>query len=135
MSSRVAKPVSDFPPYFSVVAAYVRSVFSAGRLPPGDWVHLDRLERGNRTELMERARQYGPVFKGFMENRLVVCVMGYDRGRKLLKDHAADLKPVAIQIESLVPKGFMRQMQGQCHREYRKRLVQALTADVLLVDP
>ncbi len=136
MSNRVAKPVSAVPPYLSVARAYVRSAFSAARLPPGDWVHLDRLERGNRTELMERARQYGPVFKGFMENRLVVCVLGHDRGRKLLKDHAADLKPVTIQLEGLVPQGFMRQMQGQCHRHYRKCLVQGLTAmDLAAFEP
>jgi cytochrome P450 len=97
-------------------------------LPPGDLVPLDELERGHRTLLVERAATLGPVFKGLMEKRIVVCVVGHARARRLLKEHAAALRPVTIDIKPVVPAGFLRQMEGDTHRHYRKALVQAVNA-------
>ena len=123
---QLSKPLPDRPPYLGIARAYTRSWLSSSALPPGDFVHIDHLERANRTLLIERARTYGPIFKGFMENRLAVCVLGHVTGRRLLKEHASALQPVSIQLESLFPKGFMRQMEGQCHRDYRQILVRSL---------
>lgn len=86
------------------------------------------MERADRRLLIERAADYGPIFKGLMENRLAVCVVGHGLGRRLLKEHAASLRPVAIPLEPLVPKGFMRQMDGECHQRYRRALVQGVNA-------
>ena len=38
------------------------------------------------------------------------------------------LRPVTIDIKPLVPGGFMRQMDGEVHRRYRKALVHAVNA-------
>jgi cytochrome P450 len=71
-----------------------------------------------------------------MEKRLVVCVVGHALGRRLLKEHSALLRPVTIDIKPVVPAGFMRQMEGEAHRSYRKALVQAVNAiDVDLLAP
>jgi cytochrome P450 len=112
--------------YLKVARSYVRSWWLRRALPPGDLVAIDSLERANRTLLIERATNYGPIFKGLMEDSLAICVVGHELGRRLLKEHAASLQPVAIQIESMVPKGFMRQMDGECHRHYRRVLVQGV---------
>jgi len=114
--------------YLEVARAYGQSWWSRRALPPGDLVAIDRLERANRTLLIERAIRFGPIFKGLMEDSLAICVVGHGLGRRLLKEHAACLRPVSIQIGSLVPNGFMRQMDGECHRHYRRALVQGINA-------
>lgn len=124
--SQLARPLRGHPPYLSMAKAFARAWISFRKLPPGNFVHIDELERGNRTVLIDREATYGPVFKAFMEKRMAVCVVGHALGRRLLKEHASALKPVTIQLEPLVPKGFMRQMEGQCHRDYRRKLVRAL---------
>jgi cytochrome P450 len=113
-------------PYLVVAKAYARSLWSGKSLPPGKLVHLDHLERADRTLLIDYANSYGPVFKGLMENQLAVCVVGHDLGRRLLKEYAESLRPVSIKLDSLFSVGFMREMQGECHRAYRKQLVNGI---------
>ena len=115
-------------PRLETLRAFCRAWFSRGTLPPGDLVPIDELERGNRTVLLDRAAQHGPIWKGLMEKRVVVCVVDLALGRRLLKEHGPSLRPVSIQLEPLVPKGFMRQMDGECHRRYRKALVSGIHA-------
>jgi hypothetical protein len=71
-----------------VVRAYLSAMCRRRPLPPGTLVHLDLLERGNRYILLDRAKVYGPVFKAIMQDRLVICVIGSDIGRRLLREQA-----------------------------------------------
>jgi len=123
-----AKPLSDRRPLVDALRAFLTTLRRRRPLPPGDLVPLDEIERAHRTVLIERAATLGPVFKGLMEKRLVVCIVGHALGRRLLKEHAASLRPVTIDIKPVVPAGFMRQMEGEAHRRYRKALVQAVNA-------
>lgn len=123
---QVAKPLSDRHPLLATVRAWGRALRARTPLPPGELIDLGAAERGQRRLLVERAARHGPVFKGLMERRLVVCVVGNGLGRRLLRDHAAALRPVAIRIETVVPAGFMRRMDGEQHRRYRQALVRAL---------
>ncbi len=113
-------------PHSSVRYAYVRTLFSRYKLPPGKLIRLDHTEMTNRTVLLELASQWGPVFKAIAWGELGICVVGIPLGRRLLKDHGADLKPMTIELGPLFPKGFLRQMQGEEHRTYRKALTQAI---------
>lgn len=128
MFAPTARPAPQRPPYLALAQALARSWWSRHPLPPGDLVALDRLERANRRLLIERTADHGPIFKGLMENRLAVCVVGHGIGRRLLKEHSASLRPVAIQLEPLVPKGFMRQMDDESHHRYRRALVHGVNA-------
>lgn len=126
ISPRVPNPLSGRRPWLAVSLAYGRALWRRHRLPPGDLLDIGELERGHRTLLIDRAARYGPVFKGLMERRLVVCVLGHSLGRRLLKEHAASLRAVSIELESLFPYGFMRGMEGDVHRNYRKTLVRGI---------
>ncbi len=126
MKKAVSKPLSEFKPWLAVAKAHSRALWHRQRLPPGKLVDIGALERGNRSLLLDYAQQHGPVFKGLMERRLVVCVVGHSLGRNLLRDHAQSLQAVSIQLESLFPQGFMRGMQGTTHRDYRKALVRGI---------
>jgi len=126
MHPNVARPFADRDPAVEVAQAYERASAAGRRLPPGDLVDILDLERRKRTVLLDLAAEYGPVFKAIMNRRLVVCVVGDALGRRVLKEHAKSLRPLSIEIESLVPKGFMRGMEGETHRRYRRALVQAI---------
>jgi cytochrome P450 len=128
IATQLRKPIADRSPYPSIARAYAKSWLSWKRLPPGDLVSLDDLERNNRTILMERSAVFGPIFKGLMENRLVVCIVDDTMGRRLLLENAKSLRQVAIQIDQLFPHGHMRQMEGETHREYRKMLGRGIAA-------
>ncbi|HLX28077.1 MAG TPA: cytochrome P450 [Casimicrobiaceae bacterium] len=128
MHPKVAKPFSEHNPLAEVAQSYGRALLAGRRLPPGDLVDILELERRTRAALLDIAAEHGPVFKGIMHRRMVVCVVGHALGRRVLIEHAKSLRPLTIEIESLVPKGFMRGMAGETHRNYRRALVQAISA-------
>lgn len=118
-------------PHWSAACAAVRGTFSRARLPPGSLVRLDELEKSDRRFLLRRAQEVGPVFKAIAWNELWICVVGLPLGRRLLREHGEHLKPVTLKLEALFPKGFLRQMQGEDHRKYRKALVRAIRPEDL----
>jgi cytochrome P450 len=128
MTTGAAHPIPERRPYLAIARAHARALWSRRPLPPGDLIPLDRLERNNRMLLLERAAMHGPIFKAHSAHELVICVVGLSIGRRLLREHAASLRPMTLQLESLFPKGFLRQMEGDAHREVRRNLVRGLNA-------
>jgi cytochrome P450 len=119
-------------PNYSLVYAVLRQIFSRYRLPPGKWVDLDKLERANRRFLLQHAAEVGSMFKARAWDDCWVCIVGIPRSRRLLKEHGMHLQPTTLQLESLFPKGFLRQMQAGEHQRYRKSLVHAMqSADIV----
>lgn len=119
-------------PDYTVAYALARSVFSRYRLPPGALsLALDDLEKADRTLLLRRFEALGPVFKGRAWGGLWVHVLGIPRCRRLLQEHAANLRPVTLDLTPVVAKGFMRQMEGEDHRKYRQALVKAIRPEDL----
>ena len=103
-------------------------MLSRYRLPPGEWVDLETVERANRRFLLEHAAEVGPVFKAVAWDACWICIVGIPRSRRLLKEHGKHLQPTTLQLKSLFPKGFLRQMQAVEHQRYRKSLVRAMQA-------
>ena len=96
------------------------------RLPPGEMIDIDVAERHNRQLLMDLAAEHGPVFKGRMEGLHTTCIVGLALGRRFLKAHGERLQLYTLNISSIVPFGFIRQMQGAIHRRYRAEFARAL---------
>ena len=124
----VPRPLSDRRPWLAVAQAYGRALWSRRRLPPGGLIDIGELEHAHRTLLIDFAQRHGPVFKGLMERRLTVFVVGNSLGRRLLKEQAGAMRAVSIRLESLFPHGFIRGMEGDRHRTYRKALVRGVAA-------
>ena len=119
-------------PHYSLLYARLRQLLSRYRLPPGKWVDLDTVERGNRRFLLEHAAEVGPMFKAIAWDACWICIVGIPQSRRLLKQHGKHLQPTTLQLESLFPKGFLRQMQADEHQRYRKSLVHAIqSADIV----
>jgi cytochrome P450 len=115
-------------PYGATALAALRAWRVSHRLPPGDMTRLDEAERADRRALMHLSRTHGPVFRGVMEGRPAICVVGNAIGRRLLRDHAAALRPVAIDVSALFPGRFMRAMDADAHRPRRAALMRGLGA-------
>ena len=110
----------------SLWLALGRGLFSKASLPPGKLIVIEGRERRNRRFVLEQSNRLGPVFKGLGWGGLWICVVGLRRGRRLLREQGAVLQPVTIQLSSLFPGGFLRQMRGAEHRGYRQALMAAV---------
>lgn len=97
-------------------------------LPPGDLIDIDIEELQDRQLLMDLAAQHGPIFKGRIEGQLAICIVGLSLGKRFLREHADDVQASSLDITRVVPAGFMRRMQGETHRHYRRMLMAALSS-------
>jgi cytochrome P450 len=113
-------------PHKSIRYAVLRQLLSRYRLPPGDWIKLDKVERSNRRFLLEHVTEVGSMFKAIAWDTFWVCVVGIPQCQRLLREHRDDLKPVTLELEMLFPKGFLRQMEAADHQHYRMALVRAI---------
>ena len=110
----------------AVLRAQARALFARGKLPPGTLDGLDVLEKSERTILLRNAEEFGPIFRATAYDQFWVVLIGLGLGRRFLREHADHLQPVTVQLDALVPGGFMRQMRGETHRRYRRALIRAL---------
>jgi len=101
-------------------------VFSRHPLPPGDLDVLDILEQRDRDFLRKRAKYLGPVFKGVAWDKLNVCVVGLDLCRKITRDHGHEMSVDTMELDHLIPKGFLSAMEGDDHQHYRAIIQAAL---------
>jgi cytochrome P450 len=87
---------------------------------------MDVPERHDRRYLLRRSADLGPVFKGLAWDDLCICIIGLDRCRKLTKEHASDMNQYTIELEQLIPKGFLSAMGKDDHRHYRTAVQSSL---------
>lgn len=133
-------PLSTFRsllPHSAIFYPMVRSACSRYRLPPGELVDIEQLEKSDRYYLLHQASQVGPIFKARSPDRFWVCVIGLARCRRFLKAHAENLQGYMHDLEPLVPKGALRRMEGEDHQRYRRALISGIHAEELFgqLDP
>jgi|SRR5688572_9287816 len=110
-----------------MVGAWWRARPSYGRfhrLPPGSLGlghSLDALQ--NQRYYLEHAVRFGPIFKSSGFGRPVVCIVGLGRVRAILAIHGASLGPPTRTRQYLrfVPRGVLRWMDPETHREFAPR--------------
>ena len=71
----------------------------------------------DRRYYRDRAARHGPIFKSSQFGRPVACVVGHERARRILADHADALAPASLPFNRLLTKGILRYMSGADHRE------------------
>lgn len=99
--------------------------------PPGRLTGCPEMSM-DRDFAIREARRRGPVFSvsGGMA-RDMVCVLGLERGRRLLAEHADGLSSMVFNNDIHVPGGFIRTMRGEQHHHYRRAIARALSSQVL----
>jgi len=96
------------------------------RVPPGPLGPFSIARFGDERFYSRRFRRYGPIFKVLWNQNVTICIVGFERARRLLAAHGRALLPLTIEIESFVPFGFMRRMDPEPHARYRGLFVVAL---------
>lgn len=104
------------------------AVTTGARRPPGNHDSLDDLEKSDRTAIARRSVELGPIFTGTSYGELTTCIVGLQLGRRFLQEHRDALDPITLDLTTLIPKGFLRRMQGTDHRDYRRSIVRAARA-------
>lgn len=99
--------------------------------PPGRLTGCPELSL-DRDFVIGEAQRRGPIFSvsGGLASDMV-CVVGLERGRRLLADHADGLSSMVFNNDVHVPGGFIRTMRGRHHRHYRRILARALSSQTL----
>ncbi len=134
MITKRAEPVTKLSAQYgasTLAKARLRAFVARGTLPPGELRGLDVLEKSQRAVLLHQVAQHGPVFRVIAYDQFWVCIVGLALARRFLLEHADSIRPVTVDLEKLFSGGFMRQMQGETHRKYRRQLVQALARENL----
>jgi cytochrome P450 len=122
----VTTPFKVFFGLIGIFSAYLRAAKIGHELPPGALKNLRAQEFLDRQYLLKLSRKYGQIFKATQSKRIIVCVIGLARCRRLLSVHNDNLRPESVSLTSLFPKGILRTLEGEDHRKYRQSLVRAL---------
>ena len=118
-----------------VVAAFVRArpgLWHARNLPPGSMSLVSSLKAlAHRDFYANRASRHGPIFKMAQYQHRVICVVGLERGHRLLRERAASISSSPLPFTQEVAGGFLRYMDADTHRVYAPLFRRALAKSVV----
>lgn len=78
-----------------------------------------------------QATQHGPIFKMAQFHRGVVCVVGLERGHRILREHRKCLGPSVQPFNREIDGGFLRYMDDSTHGRYAGMFRLALSSAVV----
>jgi cytochrome P450 len=106
-------------------ALFSRKPLPPGSLAPGTWHKIISDQR----HILEKARELGPVFKLLAEHGAIhICVVGHGKARRLFLRNEDRLRGMALDLSRLFPEGFLRVLQAETHRKYRRVFAEAFLA-------
>lgn len=108
-----------------------RYLFSKYELPPGRLIQLYAKERLNRNLILQLTERYGPIFKGRNANNFLTCIVDLPMAHQFLLEFKNDMHMPTVNLESLFPKGFLRQLEGDDHKKYRSALIQGISPEIM----
>jgi cytochrome P450 len=91
-------------------------------------LNLHEREVENQQYLLDCTNRYGPVFKAWQDDSIVICVTGLQRIKRLMSEKEEVLRPISVPVAAPFPKGLMRVMEGTDHARYRGQLNTVLQA-------
>ncbi len=101
-------------------------------LPPGSLSLAASLRSvAERRGYLDRAARHGPIFKVAQFHRNVVCVVGLERIRKLVREHGGSLAPNPLPLTREVTGGFLRYMEEDRYAVYGPLFRKALSPAVV----
>jgi cytochrome P450 len=84
-----------------------------------------------QTYLLERAFELGPIFKVWLPHKLTTCIVGHDIARRFLSETEGRVRAGTPDLSPLFPHGFLRALEGEVHRTYRRQILEAFNATPL----
>lgn len=134
----VVVPVVVVPAAVVAVVALAAATWRSRRLvggrtgrPPGSLSVIGSIRSlAHRDAYQADHRRYGPVFTASQFGRPVVCVVGLERGQRLLRGHRDQLGPSPLPFTDQVMGGFLRYMDNDTHDFYGPAFRQAMSRSV-----
>jgi cytochrome P450 len=105
--------------------ARLRAAARGKRLAPGRLQMLPAGSLADQLFFTKEAQKYGPVFKVWWTNKLTTCIVGHDLGRRFLSANEGRIRAATVDLTPLFPHGFLRAMEGETHRKYRRIFIDA----------
>lgn len=99
-------------------------------LPPGVPGPEVLAKNGDHRYYYRRFLKYGPIFTTLWGQRISVCIVGAQRGKRLLAQHAKYLLGASVELEPMVKHGVIRCMLGDTHAHYRKVLLAGMRPEL-----
>lgn len=111
----------------SVMEMRARRAASAvgAELPPGKLRIPEDGEARPQTYLLELAEEWGPIFKVWLPHKLTICIVGHDRAKRFLSENDGKIRAGTPDLRPLFPHGFLRALDGEVHRKYRRQILEA----------
>ena len=112
---------------------FFRPGYGAGSsLPPGSLSPLDSVRAVlDRDFYRQRFESHGPIFKMMQFHRPVICILGIERGKRLIRNHHSNLSAALQAFSRDVSGGFLRYMSPEVHSRYAPRIRAAMRAGVV----
>ncbi len=105
-------------------------------LPPGSLgLRRSLLAIPDRGLLRRESERRGPVFKVAQFHHGVVCVVGLEACRDVLRRHGDALRPAPLPLSGEIPRGFLRYMDAADYESYSPLFRSAFSAAVRTVGP
>lgn len=100
-------------------------------LPPGS-TSLTRSLRGlaHRDFYLREAEEHGPVFRSRQPSGSVVCIVGLERGQRLVREHRDAIGPSPLKFTQQIMGGFLRYMDDDVHDVYGPLFRRAMSRPV-----
>lgn len=99
-------------------------------LPPGVPGTEVLAKHGDHRYYHRRFLKYGPIFSTLWGQRISVCIVGAQRGARLMAQHAQYLLGASVELEPMVKHGVIRCMIGDTHAHYRKVLLAGMRPEL-----
>lgn len=101
-------------------------------IPPGSLSLTQSLGAlAERHHYLEQAAKHGPIFKMAQFHKPVICIIGLEKGFRLLREQRTALGPSMQPFNRAVKGGFLRYMDDQVHSRYGPLFMKALAAKKL----
>lgn len=117
-----------------IVSVSCKAMRQKKRLPPGGFIALNLAELSDQQFLLKQSQRIGPVFKAIWGRKYCTCIVGLPLCRRFLDQHSNDVRPQSLELESLFPKGFLRRMQGEDHKKYRRLILKSIDSQIITRD-
>ncbi|MCX5569684.1 cytochrome P450 [Kaistia sp. K-TC2] len=97
-----------------------RAAFKGKPLPPGRLRILSNTALADQMLLIKESERLGPIFKVWWGGKFTTCIVGHEIGRKFLNENEGKTRAATTDLSDLFPFGFLRAMEGDTHRKYRR---------------
>lgn len=117
-----------------VLLSHWNYYFPKSKLPPGRLRPLQWLERSDRFLILNLSQKHGAIFKGIEGKNHIIFIVGFPECNEFIQQFRTHLRLETVELAHFFPKGFLRQMEGDAHKNYRSALMKGISPAIMDVN-